>query len=414
MFRAFEWMMAGRYLRPRREQGFVSIIAGFSLLGIALGVATLIVVMAIMNGFRHELLNRVLGLNGHVAIYGEAGRLADYQALVERIAGLEGVAQVSAVIHRQALAVGRGAVAGVQVRGIAARDIVSRPMLAANLSAGALDGFGDAKGVVLGAQLAKTLGLERGDKLTLIAPEGTATPFGTVPRYSRYSVAGTFAIGMFEYDNSIILMPFADAQVLFQLGETASAVEVVAREPEQLDRLNAEIAVLAEGRGRLMDWRQAFGGFFEMVKVQQNVMFLILALIVLVAAFNIVSSLTMLVNDKGADIAILRTMGATPGAVMRIFLIVGASVGVLGTGLGLVLGLVITANLESVRGAVQRLIGTDIFNPEVYFLSELPARLATAEVATVVILALALSCLAAIYPSWRAARLDPVAALRYE
>jgi len=414
MFGAFEWMMAGRYLRPRREEGFVSIIAGFSLLGIALGVATLIVVMAIMNGFRHELLNRVLGLNGHVGVYGAAGRLADYQALAGRIAALDGVAEARPVIHRQALAVGKGRVAGVQVRGIEARDIKGRQLLAANVSAGALDGFGERRAVVIGARLAKTLGLAPGDGLTLIAPEGTATPFGTVPRYSRYPVAGTFAIGMFEYDNSIVFMPFAEAQVLFQLGEAASGIEVVAREPERLDRLRAEIAGLVVGQAQLLDWRQAFGGFFQMVKVQQNVMFLILALIVLVAAFNIVSSLTMLVKDKGADIAILRAMGATRGTVMRVFLIAGASVGVLGTALGVGLGLLFSANLEAVRGAVQGLIGSDIFDPEVYFLSELPARLAAAEVGTVVALALALSCLAAIYPSWRAGRLDPVEALRYE
>ena len=411
---AFEWMMAARYLRPRREEGFVSIIAGFSLLGIALGVATLIIVMAVMNGFRHELLKSVLGLNGHLGVHGGAGGITDYDVLAARIAGLDGVSRATPVVEGQALAVGEGTVAGVLVRGIRPKDLEGRRIISENMVAGSLEDFAKAKSVLIGARLAQTLGLGPGGTLRLIAPKGTPTPIGTVPRLGDYAIAGTFRIGMYEYDSGIVFMPLDAAQVFFRSGRSASHIEVVAHEPERLDRLRRDVAGVVGDKGRLVDWRQAYGGFFRMVRVQQNVLFLILALIVLVAAFNIISSLTMLVKDKGADIAILRTMGATRGAVMLIFLLTGASVGVAGTAAGLVLGLVFSVNIEALRQGVEGLIGANLFNPEIYFLSELPARIDPAEVAAVVVMALVMSLLATIYPSWRASRLDPAAALRYE
>ncbi len=414
MVGAFEWMVAARYLRPRREQGFVALIAGFSVLGIALGVATLIIVMAVMNGFRHELLSSVLGLNGHLRVHGRAAGLTDFDDLALRLSKLGGVARATPVVEGRALAAGKGTVAIALVRGFRPVDVERRPIIAENMVAGSLAGFAAANAVVIGARLARTLGLGPGDKLRLIAPKGTPTAIGTVPRLADYPIAGTFRIGMYQYDNTLVLMPIETARAFFRTGGAASAIEVVAHEPERLDRLRRDIAAVVGDEGYLIGWRQTYGGFLRMVRVQQNVLFLILALIVLVAAFNIVSSLTMLVKNKGVDIAILRTMGATRGTVSLIFLLTGASVGVAGTAAGLVLGLAFSANIEVLRQGVERLIGANLFNPEIYYLNQLPARIDSAEVAAVVVMALALSLLATIYPSWRAGRLDPAAALRYE
>ncbi len=415
MFSAFEWMVAARYLRARREEGFVSVIAAFSLLGIALGVAALIIVLAVMNGFRHELLSRILGVSGHVSVYGLHGQLEDFDALASELRGLDGVVRVTPIVDGQVLAASRrGLSAGALIRGIRADDLRGRAIIADTITDGGLDRFGGGDAVVVGGRLANRLGLGVGDRITLLSPQGTPTAFGTVPRSRAYRVAGTFEVGMYEYDNGFVFMPLPAAQLYFRLGNTVTGLEVVLVDPSDIRPARTAIAAAVAGRGRVFDWQQANAQFFGAIQVERNVMFVILTLILLVAAFNIISSLIMLVNDKGRDIAILRTMGATRGMVMRIFFLTGASIGVVGTFLGLILGIAFAANIETIRGWLEGLTGTELFAPEIYFLSQLPARIETAEVVTVVIMALVLSFLATIYPSWRAARLEPVEALRYE
>jgi lipoprotein-releasing system permease protein len=415
MFSPFERMVAMRYLRARRKEGFISVIALFSLAGIGLGVATLIIVMSVMNGFRHELLGRILGLNGHLTVQAASGGpLPDYEVLTKAIRGLPTVKAADPLIQGQAMVTNNNQAIGAIVRGIRPEDIKARPILANNIKLGSLDEFSGTDVVIIGRYMAQNLGVGLGGQVTIISPQSTPTLIGLVPRIKSYRVVGIFEVGMYEYDSSYVFMPLEAAQLYFKQPQAATQIEITVDDP---DRVGAAIdAVLARiGNGyRVTDWQQANASFFGAIQVERNVMFLILALIIVVAAFNIISGQIMLVKDKGRDIAILRTMGATSGMIMRIFLLSGASIGIVGTAAGFLLGLVFAENIESVRQFMQTLLQTRLFPEEVYFLSQLPAIVEPGDVATVVIMSLALSLLATLYPSWRAARLDPVEALRYE
>jgi lipoprotein-releasing system permease protein len=413
-FAPFEWMLSLRYLRARRKEGFISVIAGFSFLGIMLGVATLIIVMAVMNGFRKELLNKILGLNGHLLIQPLEAPLTDWETVAERISKVPGVRLAVPIVEGQALASSPFNSAGVLVRGMHGADIAALPSIGNNIKQGSLDGFDEAQGVAVGRRLADQLSLRTGDNVTLVAPKGAVTPMGTTPRIKAYRIVAVFEIGMSEYDASFVFLPLPEAQAYFNRAGDVSAIEVYTDNPDRIDRYRS---LAAEAAGRpifMIDWRQRNATFFNALQVERNVMFLILTLIVLVAALNIVSGLIMLVKDKGSDIAILRTMGASQGSILRIFLITGASIGVVGTLVGLLLGTLICLNIESIRQFLSWLTSTELFSPELYFLSRLPADMDFKETTAVVVMALALSLLATLYPSWRAARLDPVEALRYE
>jgi lipoprotein-releasing system permease protein len=413
IFCAFERMVAFRYLRARRQEGFVSVIAIFSLLGIALGVATLIIVMSVMNGFRADLLGRILGLNGHLGVYAQTGSLGDFDAEAAKVIKVPGVAGVTPLIEGQVMATSEIGAAGALVRGIRPRDLRRRPLVADHIVQGSLADFED-DGVAIGARLARRLGIAVGSAITIISPQGNATAFGTMPRIKTYNVVALFDVGMYEYDNSFIFVPLEAAQLFFRLPNAVTSLEVFVADPDRVREDRRLITAALGGHVRIVDWQQANSSLFNAVEIERNVMFLILTLIIVVAAFNIISSMIMMVKDKGRDIAILRTMGASRGAILRIFVLSGASIGVVGTVAGLLLGVVFTRNLEAIRQALQKVIGTDLFAAEIYFFTRIPARLDSAEVAAVVLMALALSFLATLYPSWRAARLDPVEALRYE
>jgi lipoprotein-releasing system permease protein len=413
-FAAFEWLLSLRYLRARRQEGFISVNAGFSFLGIMLGVATLIIVMAVMNGFRKELLDKILGLNGHLLIQPLEAPLTDWQEVAERVGRVEGVRLAAPIVEGQALASSPFSAAGVLLRGAHAADLLKLPSVANNIRQGTLDGFDEGQGVAVGRRLADQLSLRAGDSVTLVAPRGAVTPMGTTPRIKSYKIAAVFEIGMSEYDAAFVFMPLAEAQAYFNRAGDVTAIEIYTDSPDQIDRTRKLVAEAAKRPVFMVDWRQRNATFFNALQVERNVMFLILTIIVIVAAFNITSGLIMLVKDKGRDIGILRTMGVTQGAIMRVFMMTGASVGVVGTLVGFLLALLVCLNIESIRRFVSWLTNTELFSPELYFLSKLPADLDAGETMAVVIMALALSLLATLYPAWRAARLDPVEALRYE
>ncbi|WP_092496808.1 lipoprotein-releasing ABC transporter permease subunit [Faunimonas pinastri] len=409
-------MLAFRYLRPRRKEAFISVIAGFSFLGIMLGVATLVIVMAVMNGFRGELLDKILGINGHMVLQPTDTPLTDYNATADRLDKLPFVRMAMPIIEGQALASGTtSAGSGVLVRGVRGEDLRKLSKVADSIkNNGTLDGFDDSSGVAIGSRLAESLGLQVGDKITLISPRGAVTPMGVAPRVKAYPVVAIFEIGMSEYDSTFVFMPLTEAQAYFNMPDQAGAIEVYTDNPDNIASYRDAIEKAA-GRSVLsIDWRQRNATFFSALEVERNVMFLILLLIVLVAALNIISGLTMLVKDKGRDIAILRTMGATRGAVLRIFFITGAMIGTVGTFAGLAMGTLICLNIERIKDFVSWLTNTDVFNPQLYFLSNLPAEMNARETTEIVLMALAISFLATIYPAWRAAKLDPVEALRYE
>ena len=413
-FAPFEWMIALRYLRARRKEGFVSVISVISLIGIALGVATLIIVMSVMNGFRHELLSRILGLNGHVVVQSLSGPLTDYEGLAAKLRSVSGVTRATPVVDGQVMASANGINSGALVRGITRDDLRQFTTVSTKLSPGALARFQGGDSVIVGYRLAQKLGLLPGMNITLIAPEGNVTPFGTTPRVKTYSIAGTFNIGMSEYDATFIFMPLEEAQLYFNMNGSVSDLEVMVTNPDNLGTVIPGISRTVGPHMRIVTWQDMNSSLFGALQVERNVMFLILTLIILVAALNIVSGLVMLVKDKGGDIAILRTMGAARGAVIRVFFIAGASIGVLGTITGLIIGVVFCSYIEEIRQFLSSLTGTTLFNPEIYFLSKMPAEMDMGEVIAVVAMALSLSFLATLYPSWRAARLDPVEALRYE
>jgi len=410
-FSGFEWLVAGRYLRAKRAESFISVISGFSLIGIALGVATLIIVMSVMNGFRSQLLGRILGLNGH-AIVQTFGGVDDYDAVAMRVRGVQGVTSAFPIVEGQVLVNTEAASMGALVRGIKSDDLRALTAVSSKLTPGAMDGFDDGDSVILGVRLAQRLGLFPGMTVTLIAPKGEATPFGSTPRIKTYRVGGTFEVGMSEYDQSFIFMPLMEAQLFFGLEGKVSGILVMVTNPDQVALWRAPLEQAAGTT--VSDWQQMNLSLFDALQVERNVMFLILTLIILVAAMNIISGLIMLVKDKGGDIAILRTMGATSGSVMRVFFIAGASIGVVGTVFGVLIGVLFCANIEGIRQFLMRMTGTTIFDPTIYFLSQMPAEVDPWEVIAVVAMALGLSFLATLYPSWRASRLDPVEALRYE
>jgi lipoprotein-releasing system permease protein len=414
-FSPFEWMLALRYLRARRERGFISVLALFSFLGILLGVFLLITVMAVMNGFRKELFSKILGLNGHVIVQKVGGDDFDgYAGAAERLAKLQGVKHVVPLIEGQAMAsTPHQAVAGL-VRGIEEDGIKSLSLIANNVRFGTLDGFDTSEGIAIGTRLANALRVNVGDPVTLVSPRGAVTPFGTAPRIKPYKVTAIFEMGMSEYDRTMIFMPLAEAQRYFNKGKAVDVLEVFVADPDQV----AEYAAVMRGAGipglHFSDWRQRNESFFTVLEVERNMMFIILSVVVVVAAFNIISGLIMLVKDKGREIGILRTMGASKGAIMRVFLITGTSIGVVGTLTGAGLALLFCWRIDEIRQFVAWVTNTNLFNPEVYYLTRLPADINVKTTATIVLMALTLSVLATLYPSWRASKLDPVEALRYE
>ena len=413
-FARFEWLLSMRYLRARRRDGFISVIAGFSFAGIMLGVATLIIVMAVMNGFRSELLGRILGLNGHMAVRLAGGAIPDFDAVNARLMGIPGVVRVTPLVDGQVMASSAYGAAGAIVRGIRAEDITKITLVADNIQFGTLNNFDEGEGIAVGTRLAQRLGVSVGDSLTLLSPRGSATPFGTAPRVKAYTVAALFEVGMSEFDASFIFMPLHEAQRFFKLGDAVSALEIMIHDPDRVGDMIVPVVQAAGPQFDIYTWQQTNASLFSALQVERNVMFLILTLILLVAVLNIVSGLIMLVKDKGRDIAVLRTMGASRGAVMRVFFISGASIGVVGTLAGLILGTLFCTNIETLRQWLSWLSGTELFSPEVYFLSHMPAEMNPVEVLSIVAMALGLSFGATLYPAWRAASLDPVEALRYE
>jgi lipoprotein-releasing system permease protein len=375
---------------------------------------TLIVVMAVMNGFRQELLSKILGLNGHLLIQPLESPLTDYAAVSDRVSKVDGIYLAAPLVEGQALASSPFNASGVVVRGMRGADLMKLTQISHNIKQGTLDGFDDGQGIAIGSRLAEQLSVRAGDNLTLVAPRGAVTPMGTTPRIKAYKIAAVFEIGMSEYDSAFVFMPLTEAQAYFNRSGDVTAIEVYTDDPDNIDRFRKLVTDAAGRPIYMVDWRQRNATFFNALQVERNVMFMILTLIVLVAALNIVSGLIMLVKDKGSDIAILRTMGATQGAIMRIFLITGASIGVVGTLTGFLIGTIVCSYIEDIRRFLSWLTNTELFSPELYFLSQLPADMNAKETSAVVVMALGLSLLATLYPSWRAARLDPVEALRYE
>ncbi|MBZ9790424.1 lipoprotein-releasing ABC transporter permease subunit [Rhizobium sp. 3T7] len=414
-FSAFERLVAWRYLRARRKEAFISVIAGFSFIGIMLGVATLIIVMAVMNGFRTELISRILGINGHMIVQPVDTPFNDYPALTDRLAAVPGIKLALPLVEGQTLASGQGgAGTGALVRGIRPEDLDKVKTVSGNIKSGDLVGFAAGQGVLIGSRMAEQLGLQAGDNITLISPEGDITPMGVNPRVKSYKVSGIFEIGMSEYDATIIYMPLEEAQLYFNAEGLVQSIELFVDNPDDIDNMRPKVEAAAGRQIAITDWRQRNQTFFSALQVERNVMFMILTLIVLVAALNIISGLIMLVKDKGSDIAILRTMGASSGAIMRIFFMTGAAIGVVGTLAGVLLGVIVCMNIEKIREFFSWVSGTVLFDPQLYFLSQLPAEMSLRETLSVVIMALTLSFLATIFPAWRASKLDPVQALRYE
>jgi lipoprotein-releasing system permease protein len=440
-FSRFEWLLAGRYLRSRRKDTFISVISALTVIGVALGVATLIVVMSVMNGFRAELLTKILGLNGHFTAYPIDAKFTDYDQTAMKLEKVDGVLYAIPYVEGQALASGQQESTGVTVRGISAASIDKLKLLKQGAVLGGWDQWDQSKGIAIGQRLAEKLGVTIGDQVTLVNPNGSNTPFGKTPQIRSYPVNVIFNLGMVEFDSFYVYMPMQPAQSYFKLYEDvlkpgvtppgpeatdeeidaayqrnyqASAVEVFIDDPDNVGVLRDRIQQQVDRPLILYDWQQRNETFFSALQVERVVMFVILSMIILVAAFNIISSLIMLVKDKGSDIAILRTMGATRGSIMRIFSMTGTAIGVGGTLIGLILGLVVASNAETLRAFVSNLTNVPIFPPEVFFLSSLPSKIDVTEVSVVAGLALGLSFLATLYPAWRAAQYDPVEALRYE
>ena len=414
-FSPVERMLATRYMRARRAEGFISIIAWFSLAGITLGVATLIIVMSVMNGFRAELVDRILGLNGHVAIYSTEGNgIKNYDDLALSITEMPGIIAITPQIEGQVMATKNAVSLGAVIRGVRWSDLAARKPLWDSLNQKAIAGFRDDGGVLIGKTMAFKTGIAPGGTITLTTARGKATAFGTLPTRRSFKVAGIFDVGMHEYDSSFIFMPLDVAGDFLGLPTSVSGLEIYVDDPQNIAFYRTTIAGLLDENLRAFDWLDRNKSFLNALAVERNVMFLILTLIILVAAFNIVSSMIMLVRSKNSDIAVLRTMGASGGSILRIFLMTGASIGIVGTATGSVLGMLFCWKIDAIKEFLESLSGTELFAAEIYFLSNLPAKVDPQEVLMVILMAISLSFLASLYPAWRATRIAPAEALRYE
>jgi len=414
LFSKFERLTAWRYLRAKRKEGFISVITGFAFTGIALGVATLIIVMSVMNGFKTELLNRILGINGHISIIASAGYpFNNYKTAVQNLQDIAEIDLAMPLIEKQLLVSSAYGAEGAMVRGMEAADILKKKVLREGFSSVDTKEFnGDV--VVLGEKLARKLGVYINDEVTLISPNGKVTAFGTVPRIKSYRIIGMFDLGMHEYDANYIFMPLESAQTYFGLKDAATVIDVTLKDDKTLEKTRLMLEKSVSLDAFVYDWKKTNAAFFNAIDVERNVMFLILTLIILVAAFNIITGLIMLVKDKSRDVAVLRTMGATKAMIMRIFFVDGAFIGLIGTSFGVALGLLFCYNIESIRQFLQYLSGRELFSSEIYFLSKLPAKVDATEVLMVVAITLLLSFFATLYPAYRASKFDPAEALRYE
>lgn len=415
MITSYERMIAGRYLLPGAGERFIFLVAGISLMAVALGVAALIAVMSVMNGFRAELFERMQGLNGHAIAQGYGGRLEGWPEVLARARATPGVVSATPLIEQPLMASARARVEGALVRGMRLADIRANPVIATGVKMGSLEALGDDRRVVaIGIRLAENLGVGVGDTLSLVSPQGEITPFGTVPRIVSYEVGAVFEVGIYDFDRAMVLMPLAQAQTLLRLGDAVGMVEITTDNPDRVGQTLAPLAETVAGEARLVDWRQMNAALFEALVVERTVMFWVLSIIILVAVFNILSSLIMLVRAKTRDIAIMRTMGASRLAMMRIFMTVGTLIGALGVALGLALGFLVLAFRQPLVLGAARLTGVELWDPSIRYLTELPSRTDPMEVVAIVALALGLSFLATLYPAWRAASTDPVTVLRYE
>lgn len=413
-FGSMDWSLAGRYLRARRRDSYISVIAIISFLGIMLGVATLIVVMAVMTGFRADLLGRILGVNGHGIVQSVSGTMPDRDLVLQKIGEAPGVTVTRSLLDGQVMASLGSQVRGQYVRGMSLEDLKKLPALRNNIQAGSIDALAGKKTVAIGRRLAENYGLELGGRLALISPRGTVTPFGTTPRVVRYKIGAIFELGLSDYDLNVLFMEYGALASLLGRDIQSGAIEFDVVDPDQVDQTSLALTQALGPGFRVSDWRRNNATLAGALEVERNVMFMILTLILLVAALNIISGMVMLVRDKGRDIAILRSMGASRGLILRVFFITGASVGVFGTIFGVGLGALFCAYIEEIRQFLIWVTGAELFPAEIYFLDKMPATIIWADVLRIVAMALTLSFLSTLYPAWRAARLSPVEALRYE
>jgi lipoprotein-releasing system permease protein len=410
-----ERMLARRYLLPGKGEGFIFLVATISLIAVALGVAALIIVMSVMNGFRAELFDKIVGLNGHAVVQGYDGRLSGWEQIADKARKTPGVTSALPLIEQPLMASANGRVEGVLVRGIRVKDMLANKTMTSNVVAGDLRAVTPGSGkVAIGSRLAEAIGAYPGSEISLISPEGRSTVVGTVPRIVSYTVGAVFEVGIYDYDKAFVVMPMQDAQELLMLGDQVGMVEIQTSNPDRVAQILAPLQPLVQGRGVIVDWRQMNSALFQALEIERVAMFVVLSLIVLVAVFNILSSLIMLVRAKTRDIAILRTMGASRRGMMKVFVTVGVTIGSLGIVLGIIIGAIFLFFRQGVVNAIQALTGQNLWDPSVRFLTDLPSKTDPFEVTAIVLTALVLSFLATLYPAYKAAGTDPVQVLRYE
>lgn len=410
-----ERMLVRRYLLPGKGEGFIFLVASISLIAVALGVAALIIVMSVMNGFRAELFDKIVGLNGHAVVQGYDGRLADWQHIADTAKKTPGVTSALPLIEQPLMATANGRFDGIIVRGMRVEDIRANKTLSGNVLSGDIRTITPGGNrVAIGSRLAETLGLYPGSQITLWNPEGRSTVVGTVPREVTYTVGAVFEIGVYDYDKAFVVMPMQDAQQLLLMGDQVGSIEIQTSNPDRVSEILAPLQPVVHGKGLIVDWRQLNSALFEALEVERVAMFVVLSLIVVVAVFNILSSLIMLVRAKTRDIAILRTMGASRSGMMKIFMTVGVTIGSLGIVLGIILGAIFLFFRQGVVNGIQAITGQNLWDPSVRFLTDLPSKTDPFEVTAIVLIALILSFLATLYPAYKAASTDPVQVLRYE